>query len=135
MKFPFFRKKEGGSSYPIPESVLGDDGGSIDWDGKCYELPARTLVHCSTAEARKRLPLVSARKLCVLPLGMLKTPLGQGVVVAAKDSSWDLVKAIKWETGCEVKIVKVGEQELQKAIFEAYTREGGELQERITGLK
>ncbi|MBN8548550.1 MAG: Flp pilus assembly complex ATPase component TadA, partial [Deltaproteobacteria bacterium] len=82
---------------------------------------AHTLSRCSSDEARNLLPYEQAIKLKVLPLGIISLFEGKVLSVAAptlRDA--ELVSALKFATGYEVKLVPTKLQVLMTAIHFAY---------------
>lgn len=96
---------------------------------------AQTLSRCSSEEARKLLPYEQAVKLKVLPLGLLCLFDGPILSVAAPVlHDAELISALKFATGHEIKLVPTKPQILNTAIHFAYCARAEKLDSTIKGL-
>ena len=96
---------------------------------------AKSLSACSTAEARRVLDFEHALKLRALPLGIIKL-FDQNLITFAvpSDCSADTQSALKFAAGCKVKLLAVGNEILDDAIFQAYHGDEQMLQSKLTRL-
>lgn len=96
---------------------------------------AHTLSRCSSEAARKLLPYEQAVKLKVLPLGLISFGEGLVLTVAAPViHDAELISALRFATGHEVKLVATKPQILNSAIHFAYCGSEAKLDASIKEL-
>ncbi|RMG44186.1 MAG: type II/IV secretion system protein [Candidatus Dadabacteria bacterium] len=93
-------------------------------------------LRCSSPEARNLIPYSSALKFNVLPLGIVQS--GQGDILhcaVCGRASEDLEKALKFISGCQVKLIEIDDPALKDAIYSAYHGDHNLLQNEIVTLR
>lgn len=86
------------------------------------------LSRCSSAEARESIPYEEAVHRCVLPLGIISLGSSQVLAVAAASADDpELVTALRFITGLEIRVSLVPIAALTQAIFKAYKGDEVEL--------
>ena len=96
---------------------------------------ARTLALCSMPEARKLLDQQMAERFKVLPLGLV-TLFGRKVLSLATEekASEELRSALRFATGCEIKLVPVDAGLVNRATFLAYRGDEAKLESSLKTL-
>jgi len=112
-------------------SSAQNSGGSLT----PLNVTAESLSRCSTAQARKLLPLNRAQELEALPLGLMDVFGAEILSVAcASSDDLDLIQNLQFLTGKEIRLTQVSKDILQAAIFRAYNSDGAKLQASISSL-
>lgn len=96
----------------------------------------RQIAKCSTHEARNCLSEAQATKFQVLPLGVLAHKTKEILTVASPfDDDIELIKSLKFATGKEIRLIKVDENILGRAIQSAYSGDDSILTKKIEVIK
>ena len=104
---------------PVRRSAVGAPSTSA-----APALSSRTLSMCSTKEARACLSYELALKYAVLPLGLLSLSGRQILSVAhAGSATAELLSALRFATGKEIRLERVCGETIERAIFLAYHRD------------
>lgn len=100
------------------------------------EFSARSLSLCVSAEALALIPFEVARRLCVLPLGVIGRSRGAVVSIAVPaETHAESTQQVKVLLGCEVRSCAVPSTVLREALSLAYRRSGSELEGAAESLR
>lgn len=126
-------------------NIIGADGPDPLIAAEDKNLPeaqhysVQTLVACSTRPARRLLDFRYAKKLEVLPIGMIEQPVSRLFTVACRGSlshaeRCDLLRSLEFATGERIRLIPVSDSILQGALFCAYHGDESRLAESAARL-
>ncbi len=96
---------------------------------------AKTLVACSSSDARQLLAFEDATRLNALPLGLVRTYDSSALTLAVEDEgNIELKRALRFVVGADVSLVAVPREILTEAIFRAYNSDEKRLASKITAI-
>lgn len=128
-----------GAAGPIPtdsREPVNNVQPECEVESQLGPVSSANLAACSTPDARSLLSYELAQKLQVLPLGLFRVSGNEFFTVAAvQPVNSDVLAALRFASGKEVKLITVNTRDLDQAIFKAYHGDQTYLRHKVTQLK
>lgn len=107
----------------------------VNSEDEILEVSPENLARCSSVESRRLLTYEKASKFRCLPLGTVTTLEGEMLNVATDQLiTYELINSIRFATGLKVKLIRVGKEVINTAIFNAYHGSGEKLGNSVQKL-